>query len=244
MKVRLLTYTQGAPGTELEGHSMDELITHHARVSSTRSDKFENSPAFLAKLLMDGHFSPFEMVNVGIQITSTRDIIRQILRHDLHVQEFSQRYTAVPGIERIELRKKEKSRQSSFTEFEGLIEGVSAEEYVNNKAADMLKTYNSLISIGVARETARGILPGATTSTAIFNGVVRNWLAFLHARMHHTAQEEIRDVANEVWTIMEQVVPDVMSILDRRLAYQIPVFHQLILTAYSIDPNDLYATKN
>ena len=78
----------------------------------------------------------------------------------------------------------------------------------------------------------------------MFNGVVRNWLAFRHARMHHTAQEEIRVVADEVWTIMEQVVPDVMSILDRRLAYQIPVFHQLILTAYGIDLNELYATKD
>ena len=153
---------------------MDELITYHARVSSTRSDKFENSPQFLARLLMDGHFSPFEMVNIGIQIESTRDIIRQILRHDLHVQEFSQRYTAVPSIEYIELRKKEKSRQSSFVPFDQLIEGVPAEQYVNNKAADLLKTYNELIQIGVARETARGILPGATTSIAMFNGVVRN----------------------------------------------------------------------
>lgn len=231
-KTQLLGKTQGLG--PLEGKSLDEIVTYIARVSSTRLNRLENPSDFIEMLLMQGHVSPFEMVNLVIEIKSSRAIHRQILRHQLHVQEFSQRYSTVLSIDPIELRRKEKRRQSSeviLTE----IDGVPTDTLIEDRITEMQSFYRMLLDNLVARESARMFLPEATQSTAIYNGVLRNWLTFLNSRMTKHAQKEVRVIANEVFDILTDQAPSVMQIFNKEKAYDVPILDQLILKKYGFE---------
>lgn len=191
--------------------NIDQKIVRLARVSSDNPDN-PNYKGLLKYLLKEGHLSPFDMVNVVIEIDCPRDIGRQILRHTgLKPQELSQRYAGVGDmlITPRECRLQDvKNRQNSI---------VSEDDELNDwwQAAqlrvieDCSYLYNQALERGIAKECARVLLPeGLTNSKMYFNGSIRSWLFYLKSRLHWSTQKEHRDVAEQVRAILEQVAPE------------------------------------
>lgn len=205
MKVNLVSYTQS-----IEGISCEEMIVKIARVSNPSN---ENNHATHSKLLnyclLHGHWSPFEMCDMTVEIETSRGIAAQILRHrSFSFQEFSQRYSKVNGFEPIELRKQsEKNRQSSEEFIDPVIGEELASDIVNRKMNELFDLYNDLLSVGVAREQARFVLPLCTTTRLYMKGSVRSWLHYLKVRMDITTQLEHRQVANAVLPIFAELFP-------------------------------------
>lgn len=193
MKVELFALTAGV--NEHAGRSPEELIIYQARVSSKRKDLYEDPAKLLRWCIMQGHWSVFEMANVTFRIETSRAIAREILRHDMSFQELSQRYAKIDtnGYEQPEQRMQaEKNRQSSTRPMPDMsaIAQWSVEQSVS--------IYNTMIAEGASRETARMVLPECMTSYLYANNNVRGWLSFLNSRLHHTSQEEMRQVAAEI----------------------------------------------
>jgi len=168
----------------------EELIAYCARVSNPSNQmNMETAPRLLKYLIKHKHWSPFEMVDMCVEIKTSRAIAAQILRHrSFSFQEFSQRYSSVTEIEPIELRKQaETNRQSS--------EQVIDEPVINNVvqyAIDhAVQTYEKLIKEGVAREQARLVLPLAAQSCLYMKGSVRSWVHYIDLRTNKILKKNI-----------------------------------------------------
>jgi len=195
----------------------EELVARMARVSNPAN---QNNPASAPKLLKylikNKHWSPFEMVNVCLEIETTRDIARQILRHrSFSFQEFSQRYAVATGFELSEARlQDDKNRQNSLeTEDRQLAywwEG--AQRRVLTEAQFM---YESALAKGIAKEQARKLLPeGMTQSRMYMNGTLRSWLHFIEIRCDKATQKEHREVAEKVRGIIYEQFPAIKEVLS------------------------------
>jgi len=209
MEVNLISITQ--PEIFSSG-SAEELIAYCARVSNPENQmNNETAPRLLKFLIKHKHWSPFEMVDMCVEIKTSRAIAAQILRHrSFSFQEFSQRYSAATEIEPIELRKQaDKNRQSSAE--------VIDEPVINNVvkyAIDhAVQTYEKLLSQGVAKEQARMVLPLATQSTLYMKGSVRSWVHYLDLRTEENTQKEHRDIANAIRDIFKEKFPTVSEAL-------------------------------
>ena len=190
---------------------IDQKIVRLARVSSENPDN-PNYKGLLKYLLKEGHYSPFDMVNVVIELDCPRDIGRQILRHvGLKPQELSQRYADVGDmlIEPRECRLQDlKNRQNSIVS-----DDVDLNDWWYQAQKEVIDSvsyfYNTALENGIAKECARVLLPeGLTNSKMYFNGSVRSWLFYCKARLHVSTQKEHRDVAEQIKLILEQVAPE------------------------------------
>lgn len=185
--------------------SADEFIAYAARVSNPSNQmNTETSERLLKYCIRNSHWSVFEMVNVVMEIETTRDIARQILRHrSFSFQEFSQRY-ADPikdlGFVTREARLQDtKNRQNSIEVNDQFLQDdfESRQRFLTEYAKE---TYNWAIESGIAKEQARAVLPeGLTVSRMYMNGTLRSWIHYCELRMGNGTQKEHREVAQSCW---------------------------------------------
>lgn len=198
MHVKLVGVTE----PRIEGvNSAQELIAYAARVSNSGNQmNTETAPKLLRYLAKNRHWSPFEMVSVTMEIVTTRDIARQILRHrSFSFQEFSQRYASVEdlGFEHSEARlQDQKNRQASIDMSEQDTRATEWDEIQNNILAEVSQAYTWALDNGLAKEVARKVLPeGLTNSRLYMAGTVRSWLHYILERRQLGTQKEHRVIA-------------------------------------------------
>ena len=188
----------------------ERFIAYMARVSNPSNQHImETAPRLLRYLKTHKHWSPFEMVNVCMEITCTRDIARQILRHrSFSFQEFSQRYAVADGYELSEARLQDtKNRQNSLPvqdrELERLWQELQQDVLQNARSA-----YEAALNDGIAKEVARKLLPeGLTTSKMYMNGTLRSWMHYVDIRCDEATQKEHRVVALQCKKILQDLFP-------------------------------------
>lgn len=181
--------------------SGDELIAYMARVSNPdNQDNKDTAPKLVKYLKNNNHWSPFEMVNMCVEINTTRDIARQILRHrSFSFQEFSQRYAEVDTVESYsEARLQDvTNRQNSIeTTDEALQQWWNAMQA--RVATDADYVYRTALNRGIAKEVARKVLPEGLTPTRMYmNGTLRSWLHYVEIRCDKATQKEHRLIAEQ-----------------------------------------------
>lgn len=226
MKVKLISYSKPSEEMYDEGLvDVQELVAFCARVSNP-SNQFntETSEKLIKYLIKHSHWSPLEMVSACLEIETTRDIARQILRHrSFSFQEFSQRYADPTKDLSFVLREArlqdEKNRQNSV-ELPTTIAGQNLAEEWNTKQKEILqlvtKTYDWAISKGIAKEQARAILPeGNTVSRLYMNGTLRSWIHFIELRSSNGTQKEHQMVALECAKVIAEVFPLAKDIVNK-----------------------------
>lgn len=209
MKVKLISYTYVNTGAFVDddgvytGHpqTIKELVAYCARVSNP-SNQFNSRTAdkLLEYLIEHKHWSPFEMVNLCLEITTTRDIARQILRHrSFSFQEFSQRYadpTKELSFVLREARLQDKSNRQNSIETNDKRVQEAWDYYQRAVKHASLDAYNWAIKNGLAKEVARSVLPeGMMESRMYMNGTLRSWLHYLDLRTKNGTQKEHVEVA-------------------------------------------------
>jgi thymidylate synthase (FAD) len=214
MNVKLISWSQGAPVASELPKDIQELVAYCARVSNPAGQmNTETNERLLAYLAKNSHWSPFEMVSLCLEIDTTRDIARQILRHrSFSFQEFSQRYADPESMgypfELREARLQDvKNRQNSVeTDDEGLRqEWFQKQKKVIAAAAE---AYGWAIAHGIAKEQARCVLPeGNTKSRMYMNGTLRSWLHYIDLRAENGTQAEHMAIARECAKVISQVYP-------------------------------------
>lgn len=176
----------------------EDLVAYMARVSAPENqDNKETAPKLIKYLIKHKHWSPLEMVNICMEIETTRDIARQILRHrSFSFQEFSQRYAVVGNYELSQIRLQDvKNRQNSL-ETDNLHLAYWWEGAQKRVLDDAKFMYESALKKGIAKEVARKLLPeGLTMSRMYMNGTLRSWLHYIDIRCDVATQKEHREVA-------------------------------------------------
>jgi thymidylate synthase (FAD) len=217
MKVKLIGVT--AP---YAGHnSAEDMIVYMARVSNPSNQGMNSDPARLIRyLIKNQHFSPFEMVNVVMEISTTRDIARQILRHrSFSFQEFSQRYadpTKDLGFELREARLQDTKNRQNSIETDNYALKTLWEEQQRFIIDSAKSAYDWAIEHGIAKEQARAVLPeGNTQSRMYMNGTLRSWIHYCQLRMENGTQKEHAEVATECWKIITDKFPNVAAALEQ-----------------------------
>lgn len=206
MKVTLI----GATASFIPGVDSNDLVAYCARVSNPDNQmNMQTSEKLLAYLLQHKHVSPYEMVNVLMEIETTRDIARQILRHrSFAFQEFSQRYAVATNFEHREARLQDKKNRQNSIELgvDGFVtdrEQFLADEWAEKQdklLAQVKQTYDWALGEGIAKEQARAILPeGMTLSRMYMNGTLRSWIHYCALRTGPETQKEHREVAEACW---------------------------------------------
>ena len=241
MVVELIAKTQGLG--RFENQSIDNIIVGQARVSTSRelNDLFDEPHKLLNHCILNQHWSIFDLANLGFYIETSRAMGREFLRHwTIHPTEFSQRYSSNISMEGIELRVQSKNNRQSSTEAFNPTLQILDEEWEANKAVDFCienveMLYKELLEKNVAKETARFILPETTSTQMYFNGTIRNWITFLNARLHQTAQKEIRMIAEQIRDIFIQECPIISkSLFDFENAYNIHILERVVLEKYKV----------
>ena len=193
----------------------EKLIAYMARVSNPKNqDNEATAPKLLKYLLKNKHFSPFEMVNLCVEIETTRDIARQILRHrSFTFQELSQRYAVSEGfIQNSQARMQDtKNRQNSL-----YTDDISIQNWFEGAQRRLVEEakflYSAALDKGIAKECARVFLPeGLTMSRMYMQGTLRSWLHYVDIRIDLATQKEHRDVALQCAKILEEHFPNVME---------------------------------
>ena len=196
---------------------IDEQIAYIARVSNPKNQNNQSFTGLLQYMVKHGHVSPFEMANVCIEITTTRDIARQILRHrSFSFQEFSQRYAAVNSLGELERRdcrfQDTKNRQNSLEPDFG-VDKQRQVAYQWEVLQDALirkttEAYAWALEQGIAKEQARAILPeGLTPSKMYMNGTLRSWIFYLQQRLDISTQKEHRELAELILAKLRFAAP-------------------------------------
>jgi thymidylate synthase (FAD) len=204
-----------------DGHmTANEFIAYVARVSNpSNQNNAMTAPKLLKYLAKHKHWSPFEMVDVVMEINTTRDIGRQVLRHrSFSFQEFSQRYadpTKDLGFATREARlQDQKNRQNSIeTDDVKLAKDWEwLQLALQNKAKE---AYSWAIEHGIAKEQARAVLPeGLTMSRMYMKGSLRSWIHYCQVRMDPSTQKEHRELALDAWYQITEVFPSLKDVLD------------------------------
>ena len=214
MKVRLIGYTQPVGGEFIGLDDVQDLIAYCARVSNpTNQLNQETAPKLLSYLAKHAHWSPFEMANATMEVETTRDIARQMLRHrSFAFQEFSQRY-ADPALmgEQFVLREARlqdtKNRQNSIANSDERLQMMwdSKQGEVIRAAED---AYKWAIENGIAKEQARAVLPeGNTISRLYMQGSIRSWIHYIELRASNGTQQEHMDIAAECAKAISKIFP-------------------------------------
>jgi thymidylate synthase (FAD) len=202
-----------------ESMTVDEFIAYVARVSNpSNQNNSETASKLLKYLIKNKHWSPFEMVHVTMEINTTRDIARQILRHrSFSFQEFSQRYadpTKDLGFVTREARLQDtKNRQNSIE-----VEDDPELKHMWNERQKIVieyaqKEYDWAIRNGIAKEQARAVLPeGLTVSRMYMAGSLRSWIHYCQLRMTAGTQKEHRMVATDCWYLLMDQFPSLKDL--------------------------------
>jgi thymidylate synthase (FAD) len=213
MKVKIISHSQAPMEDSLHKLSALDLIAYCARVSNPANQlNTETSEKLVKYLIKHKHWSPLEMVSACLEIETTRDIGRQILRHrSFSFQEFSQRYadpTQDLSFETRQARLQDpKNRQNSI---EADNDGLEIEWHKRQREVIQASTdaYKWAISNGIAKEQARAVLPeGNTTSRMYVNGTLRSWIHYIELRGDNGTQKEHIDIANAVADVIATIFP-------------------------------------
>ena len=224
MKVKLISYSQHAVNpaelddVERDVMNMQDLVAYCARVSNPDNQNNRETTEKLIKYLINNqHWSPLEMVSACMEIETTRDITRQILRHrSFSFQEFSQRYADPTKGLNFQIREARlqdtKNRQNSI-EMKGLTlneqniiqEWIWKQEEVIRVSED---AYEWAISKGIAKEQARAVLPeGLTVSRMYMNGTLRSWIHYIQLRSANGTQKEHMEIAKACAEVISKIFP-------------------------------------
>lgn len=192
----------------------EELIVYCARVSNPDNQLNKETSAKLLNYCIDhGHWSPFEMASMTVEITTSRAIAAQILRHrSFSFQEFSQRYAGVSGIQELMWRAQGKTNRQVGNEEIELSEQLKEKIYLSQRLS--LDVYKSLLEEGVARECARMILPLNTSTTLYMTGTIRSWIHYLDLRLDASTQMEHQIIAQKIKNIFIGEFPIISGALD------------------------------
>jgi thymidylate synthase (FAD) len=209
MNVKLVSLTQPHD----DSMNCEDLIAYCARVSNpSNQNNTATAPKLLKYLIKHKHWSPFEMASMTLEIKTSRAIAAQILRHrSFSFQEFSQRYSVAQDLEEVQLRKQaEKNRQSSTDEFTDGLFLAKVREHLGRSVS----LYNQAIKLGVAKESARLLLPLTTETTMYMSGTIRSWVHYIDLRSQEDTQKEHRDIANACKDIFVEHFPNISLALD------------------------------
>ena len=214
MKVKMISYSKPSRQMYDEGLTdVQELVAFCARVSNPSNQfNMDTSEKLIKYLVKNKHWSPLEMVSACLEVTTTRDIARQILRHrSFSFQEFSQRYADPTKDLDFVLREARlqdtKNRQNSIE-----IDDPALQVWWDAKQKFLIdyvkQTYAEAIEKGMAKEQARAILPeGNTVSRLYMNGTLRSWIHFIELRSSNGTQKEHMEVARECAKVIAEVFP-------------------------------------
>jgi thymidylate synthase (FAD) len=221
LKVKLISYSKPY---EMLGDAQD-LIAFCARVSNpSNQNNTETSEKLIRYLIKHKHWSPLEMVSACLEIETTRDIARQMLRHrSFSFQEFSQRYADPTQDLSFVLREARlqdtKNRQNSVEiEIKDEDDEFLIHEW-NRRQQDVIdlakETYQWAVECGIAKEQARVVLPeGNTVSRLYMNGTLRSWVHYCELRMANGTQKEHADIAREIAKVIAEVFPMMKDLCD------------------------------
>ena len=226
MKVKLISYSQGMPNQMIISPapdvdtSMQEMIAYCARVSNPSNQmNSETSEKLIRYLIKHGHWSPLEMVSACLEIETTRDIARQILRHrSFSFQEFSQRYANPTEDIEFETREArlqdEKNRQNSVdTENEFLKKEWEIRQ--TNVIEQAKEAYTWAIENGIAKEQARAVLPEGNIGSRLYmSGTLRSWVHYIELRSGHGTQKEHMEVARACAEALAPVFPMIKEFVN------------------------------
>jgi len=215
-KVNLIGLT--TPSAIVGVNSAEQLVAYAARVSNpTNQNNAETAPRLLKYLIKNNHWSPFEMVSMTMEIKTTRDISRQILRHrSFSFQEFSQRYAESEDFTYREARLQDpKNRQNSIA-VEVNAETRDLREGWCMKQAEVIRkskeVYQWALNNGIAKEQARAVLPEGNTETTLYmSGTLRSWIHYCDLRMANGTQLEHAEVAKKCWSVIQSHFPSVVE---------------------------------
>ena len=221
-EVNLVGITQPAAWTGCE--TAAELVAYAARVSNpaNQSNKL-TSPKLLKYLIKHKHWSPFEMVSMTMEIKTTRDIGRQILRHrSFSFQEFSQRYAKATEYVQRDVRLQDNAnRQNSINPDDVLepLDALTLELEWSDKQIDVLdkavEVYSWALDQGIAKEQARVVLPEGNTQTTMYmSGTLRSWIHYCELRTGPETQKEHRIVAKQCWKVVKRCFPEFEGMLE------------------------------
>ena len=188
----------------------DELVAYMARVSNPANQNNTKTSARLIKYLIEHkHWSPFEMVNMCVEIETTRSIAAQILRHrSFSFQEFSQRYAKVAAVSVMpELRRQDHTnRQNSIDDLDYLRQDIYSSK-IQHLFDESYRLYNELLEEGVAKECARDVLPLSTPTRMYMNGTLRSWIHYCDLRCANGTQKEHKLIADQAKQLIAMCFP-------------------------------------
>ena len=223
--MRVSLVAMSTPSASTGCSTPDEFIAYCARVSNPdNQNNSKTAPGLLKYLIKHGHWSPFEMVSLTLEIQTTRDISHQIVRHrSFSFQEFSQRYAVSNVFQVREARKQDTSnRQNSIemnlrdAEDRRLDESFSMTQHKLIRLAR--EAYECALDKGIAKEQARALLPEGLTGTTLYMaGTLRSWIHYCELRMANGTQKEHADIAAECWNIIGGHFPSVKEAMSGRM---------------------------
>tara|TARA_R110001592_G_scaffold85724_2_gene253245 strand:- start:150 stop:806 length:657 start_codon:yes stop_codon:yes gene_type:complete len=214
MRVKLISYSRVPDDSELPD-DMLQLVAYCARVSNpSNQNNTETSEKLVKYLIKNKHWSPLEMVNVCLEIDTTRDIARQLLRHrSFTFQEFSQRY-ASPDEGFDEMFEKREARLQDETNRQNSVstDDKAVQQYwfrIQSRVEWMAKrSYKQALDLGIAKEQARALLPeGLTKSRLYVNGTVRSWIHYIELRSANGTQKEHIELAKACGEAVYKLFP-------------------------------------
>jgi thymidylate synthase (FAD) len=227
MKVELISYSQGpwsnVMGMDVPDHrDLMDQIAYAARVSNpSNQNNTGTNDRLIRYLIKNHHWSPFEMVSVCLEINTTRDIARQILRHrSFSFQEFSQRYADASqlGFEVRDARLQDtKNRQNSIESSDAELSAWwdAKQKFILDQVQS---SYQEALERGIAKEQARAILPeGNTASRMYMNGTLRSWIHYIQLRSANGTQKEHREVAIACAEAIKPIFPMIEEFINEQL---------------------------
>ena len=216
MNVKLINYSQSPDGMNLL-----EQVAFAARVSNpTNQNNSETAEKLVRYLIKHQHWSPLEMVSVCMEIDTTRDIARQILRHrSFAFQEFSQRYADASqlGFELRDARMQDTKNRQNSVENDNLALAAWWETYQKKVIEVATDAYKFALEKGIAKEQARAVLPeGITRSRMYMNGTLRSWVHYIQLRSANGTQKEHREIALACADAIEPIFPMIKEYINEQ----------------------------
>jgi len=196
----------------------DELIAYMARVSNPTNQDNPDSSKLIKYLIKHKHWSPFEMVNMCVEINTTRSISAQILRHrSFSFQEFSQRYASVEELELPsppELRLQDPKNRQNSIENPNLMNKEQLEQVIRTHYLTTYDLYKNMLAAGIAKECARDVLPMGTPTRLYMNGTLRSWIHYCDLRCANGTQKEHREIADACKYLIKTQFPLTYKAID------------------------------
>lgn len=194
----------------------EKIVSYCARVSAPKNqENYDTAPKLIKYLIKNQHWSPLEMVNMVVEIETGRDIAPQILRHrSFSFQEFSQRYAEVDSYVEREARQQDlKNRQNSTDDLSAPVKewfkDAQLQAWTNAE-----RDYRTALSLGIAKECARALLPLNTKTRIYMNGTLRSWVHYIQLRTANGTQQEHKEIAEQCKAVFKQQFPTIAEALE------------------------------